>query len=95
MNNAMVHELADHFASRIAGQSDNPNQQIQDVFMTALSRQPDAQELQASRSAYDVLKKQWLSEFASQKQGEAKAAQRALASLCHTMINSAAFVYVD
>jgi len=97
MNNAMIHKLADHFAERVQREVGNdPSRQIERVYLIALGRLPDHEERTIDAEALDALTKQWaltLSNKAGAKQDEP--AQRALATFCHTAMNSAGFLYVD
>jgi mono/diheme cytochrome c family protein len=97
MNNAMIHKLADHFAARVGKEVGNdPGRQIERVYLIALGRLPDHEERTIAAEALAALTRQWtlsLPHKASAKQEEP--AQRALATFCHTMLNSAGFLYID
>lgn len=91
-NNGHVHELSLSLAERVraelaaAGADDSaePELLIERAFVLALSREPEADELEWSLAALDRLRSAWGGDE-----------QRALASFCHTLLNSAAFLYVD
>jgi len=95
MNNAMIHKLADHFAARVQKEvGSDPGRQIERVYLIALSRLPDDQERAIAAEALAALTRQWtLSQKTSAKQEDS--AQRALATLCHTVLNSAGLLYID
>jgi Protein of unknown function (DUF1553) len=97
MNNAMIHKLADYFAARVGKEvGRDPGRQIERVYLIALSRLPDHEEKTLAAEALAALTRQWtltLSQKASAKQGQP--AQRALATFCHTVLNSAGFLYID
>jgi len=124
MNNAMIQELARHFAERTHRHTGPNNaEQIQMVYMTALSRPPTDQELMIGLQALAELTEQWSNELqrgtnspseedlaraATAVQGEApippkpqseeihtESAVRALTNFCHTILNSAQFLYID
>jgi hypothetical protein len=82
LNDSGIRDLAKAFASRvrrIAGE--NPRRQVEQVYWIALSRPPSAEELETCLES--------LKAFAQ------KSTDAALPSLCHTMMNSAAFLYID
>lgn len=84
-NSAHVHELAASFAARvIASAGDSVPEQIRSVCTIALSREPTPEELQLGIDAL-----QMLTELSN---GDRHAA---LQAWCHTIHNSAAFLYID
>ena len=87
MNNARVRELTDHFAQRIL-ESNNVHGPIEPLirrtYALALSRQPDQTELQLGKQAIEA--------FIADSDGDLPKAWQAY---CHTLINSAAFLFVD
>ena len=90
MNNAMIDRLADAFAQRVLGEvGEDLAGQVDQVHLIALSRRPDAEEKQIGVNALANMTELWKAE----KQTDAS--QRALATYCHTMLNSAAFLYID
>jgi hypothetical protein len=97
MNNRMVHGLADAFAERVIAEGfADPGPQIDRVYRLALSRPPSDDERGWSLEALSQLTDQWAAQLESEKENqEGLAAQRALAAVCHTVLNSAAFLYID
>ena len=124
MNNAMIYELARHFAERTYRETgSNHAEQIQMVYLTALSRPPTDQELTIGTQSLAELAELWTNELrrgtkkesgedldraATNVQGEApippkpqtedihtESAVRALTNYCHTILNSAQFLYID
>jgi hypothetical protein len=90
INNAMVEKLAELFAGRIRKEAGaEPKKQIERAYWIALGRVPGDDERIASLQAW--------SRFApKEKTQTAEAAnQKALASFCHALVNSAAFLYID
>jgi hypothetical protein len=93
-NNAHVRELADGFADRvkrIIGQQVWPEQSpdshratIECVYQLALCRAPNDLELQLGTDALQQLASDW-----------GGSPDKALDTYCHTIFNSAAFLYVD
>lgn len=92
-NNALVHELAAAFAARVEkAAGTEPSRQIELAYRMALNRPPSADEHQASTQALAQLVEQWTRAGKGDREA---AARRALATYCHTILNSAAFVYID
>lgn len=88
LNDETVHKLAGKFAERIAREAgDDLIRQINFAFRVALNREPSADELQRSADFLMGLESEW--------KDEAKPRAKALADFCHTLINSAAFLYID
>jgi hypothetical protein len=86
-NNGMVKQLANAAAQRVAREAGpDPAKQIDQLYWLALSRPPTPEEAKASLAALVKL-----------KQVEPKDAGElaALTKLCHTVFNSAAFIYID
>lgn len=94
LNNAVVHDLADHFANRVRAEvGADPDVQVERIYRIAFGTSPDDQERQAARETLAQLTQHWkqtLGEAAAQQ-----AADRALNNYCHAILNSAGFVYVD
>ncbi len=91
MNNGHVHELAAAMASRVvllaAAQEEaelSRSAQVRTVYQLALSRLPSEREQAIGVESLTKLEDQW--------QGDH---DQALATYCHTLLNSAAFLYVD
>jgi hypothetical protein len=97
MNNGMVHQLADRFAHRVEQQAGpDPSKQIEWVYLVALSRLPSAAEKEAGLADLARLTKHWAQHVARAAQPDAnEAAQKALATYCHAIMNAAEFLYVD
>lgn len=90
LNNATVYELAGKFAARLEKEAGSDAERIEQAYWIALSRAPSAEEKRVA--AEDLLKL----EQAAARQGKGhEAAHEALTAFCHTLLNSAAFLYVD
>ncbi len=70
-------------------------EQIQWIYRTALSRPATAQELELGRRILTDLEEKWGEHLKNEKKSTLDAPQRALKTYCHTIMNSAAFLYVD
>jgi hypothetical protein len=97
MNNGMVRHLAEHFARRLQREAGrDPLRQIDRAYLIALGRPAGTEEKRIGRAALKRLTQRWSKHLAGLgKQDESEAARLALAGYCHTIMNSAAFLYVD
>mgnify|MGYP003308022659 FL=1 len=66
--------------------------QVIRVYRVALGRAPGDEELAASVPVLEQLRGEWAAKL---KNDRATARTRALGNLCHAVMNSAAFVYLD
>jgi hypothetical protein len=89
-----VRRLADDLAARVAREAGpGAGKQVDRAYRIALGRPPDAVEARIGRESLAVLTARWARHLPGPARHEA--ARRALASYCHTLLNSAAFLYVD
>ena len=101
MNNATIDQLAASFAERIEREAGlEIDRQIRWAYLVAFSRRPLGEELEAGRSALEQLGRHWADHLAAEAKAGRKntgpsAPRRALASYCHALLNSAAFLYID
>lgn len=96
LNDAMVYELAGRFAARIEdGAGSDVELQIGLVYSVAFGREPDADEVAASREMIAGLRQRWLAALQDKPDADREASRRALTNFCHAVMNSAAFIYVD
>ena len=70
-------------------------EQIQWIYQTALSRPPTAEELKLGRSTLSQLQQTWREQLQAEKKSTLEAPHLALKTYCHTLMNSAAFLYID
>lgn len=85
LNNRRVRELSDSFATRVLNAADgDPVTQMKIAWQRAFGRSPEDQELMSAQSAMNALVQAW--------DGNKEAAFR---TWCHTLLNSAEFLYVD
>ena len=90
LNNDVVELIADFFASRVEREvGHDPATQVERVYMVALGRPPTRNEKIAGVEALGKLKDEWA------KTHLRTASTKALATYCHAIVNSAAFMYVD
>jgi mono/diheme cytochrome c family protein len=97
MNNGMVHELADALARRVEADAGiDQARQIDRLYLGALGRQPDADEQAVGVSSLARLTDRWTTPAAGGGAPDrAAAGNKALATYCHAILNSAEFLYVD
>ncbi|MGH9673555.1 MAG: DUF1553 domain-containing protein, partial [Bryobacteraceae bacterium] len=99
MNSEQIWKLATYMAGRVIDEAgENRTREVEQVFLRALSRPPTETEKQDSLAALDRLTEQWparLRKDHSASPVEATARWMALAGLCHTVLNSASFIFVD
>lgn len=93
LNNAAVEQLSTDFAKRIRREAGNdPGRQIRTVSLIALGRTATGDEEKAIRAALV----QFADEWEKANPGDRDAAEfKALATYCHAVLNSAAFLFVD
>jgi hypothetical protein len=91
LNNATVYELAEYFARRLEKEAGaDPHRQVEQAYWIALSRAPGEEEKRVASE--DLLK---LKQAAVKDAKGADAERKALTAFCHTILNSAAFLYID
>jgi len=84
-----VLEQAEHFADRVWRQP--PAERIKQAFRIALSRPPDAEEVQWSAE----LLKQQAHRYQGGGSSADEASRKALMHLCRVLFNSSEFLYVE
>jgi hypothetical protein len=96
MNNAMIRQLADSFSKRVQKEVGNDRyRQVERVYQIALSRMPTEQERELGIELLKRLSQEWQKQLEKDQQKSPTAQQRALANYCHTIMNSAAFLFID
>ena len=95
MNNDTVRQLSESFAMRAQEKATGTDEQIQWIYQTALSRPPTAEELKLGRSTLSQLQQTWREQLQAEKKSTLDAPHLALKTYCHTLMNSAAFLYID
>ncbi len=97
MNNAMVNQLAESFAQRVSREAGNdPTVQIEKLYWIALSRPPTVQEKKVGTEALRQLTEHWTRHLENAGKAEPDTAIfKGLTNVCHALMNSASFLYVD
>ncbi|HUY33435.1 MAG TPA: PSD1 and planctomycete cytochrome C domain-containing protein [Pirellulales bacterium] len=91
LNDGTVSELAGLFAARVRAEAGNDRgRQVERVYLIALGRRPNEDELRLGVETLQRLAAQW-----RKQETESEAEKRALANYCHAIVNSAEFVYID
>ena len=93
LNDSAVREMAAQFADRVLrGAGEEAANQVQRVYWTALSRPPSVEEQEACVRSLRTMTEQWAADGRSPS---SEAPRKALTTLCHTLVNSALFLYID
>jgi hypothetical protein len=110
MNDGMIEKLAESFAQRVRKEAgDDPEKQIARAYWIALSRPPTEDERRASANVLRQLRNVQSSQSTAGSLSSVAAkpapdrstptaddpAALALGDFCHTLMNSAAFLYID
>jgi hypothetical protein len=97
LNNGMVRELSRSFATRVIEEAgDDTERQVERAFQLAFSRIPDSDELRLSQQTLEDLTTAWNDSRVNESDEPATTAEyEALSNFCHTLLNSAEFLYVD
>ena len=94
-NDTAIRQLASRFAERMERASGDAKS-IEQIYQAALGRPPSSDELAASHEMLEKLTAGWLKTSGSADVvAQANARQRAMATFCHTILNSAEFLYLD
>jgi hypothetical protein len=96
LNDSFVVDQADALATRIAGDADQgePNAQIERAFQLALARPPSDEEIQWCKSFLQRQTENHRSASSSAGGDSKPARKKALANLCHMLLNSSEFLYL-
>ena len=95
LNNAMVRQLSELFAHRVGQETLDAASQVDRAYLIALGRRPSEQEKSIGVDAILQLTEHWQKHLATKDNSSNEAAENALATFCHTIMNSAEFLYVD
>ena len=97
MNNGLIRKLSADFAERVLREAGaEPARQIELVYLIALGRSPEGDERNAALDGLAQLTEQWAQQPAGGAAADQSLAQRmALGTFCHTLMNSAEFIYID
>ena len=91
LNNATIYELSEDFANRLENEAGSDvRRQVEQAYWIALSRAPAVEEMRVASD--DLLK---LKQAAAKDVKGSDAEHKALTAFCHTILNSAAFLYID
>ena len=99
MNSERTWELARYLAGRIVDDvGRDKNRQVDAAFQRALTRPPSGTEMRDSLDTLDTFEKNWLARVREDRRetpSGSTASWLALANLCHTILNSAEFSFID
>ncbi len=95
LNNAFVHEMSDALAQRVVRESSNDlGHRVNRAWRLALGRFPSSHEREAARAHLDE-QTQLFSDTRASAPEDTTPEYLALVSLCHVLLNTNEFVYVD
>jgi mono/diheme cytochrome c family protein len=99
MNSGQMWELARHMAGRVIDEvGESREKQVDQVYLRALSRPPTPFEMRESLATLEELARHWPPRLETDRvetPRQATANWLALAGLCHTILNSADFMFID
>ena len=99
MNGDLARENARYMAGRIIDTvGEDISAQVERAYLLAFARKPTTEELEAGRNAIGALSVEWTNSLEGTKPAEpvqSRARWLGLAALCHMLINSAEFLYID
>ena len=89
LNNQTIEQLMFSFADRVIREAGtDPSRQFERCYQLALGRSPSDEERQLLTETFNQLRKTW-------EETESSPGRHALANLCHILINSAEFIFID
>jgi hypothetical protein len=99
MNSDMARENSRFMAGRIIDAAgENTLAQIERAYLLALGRKPSEDERKAAATALERMTSEWRKQLEQDKPEEPiqnRAPWLALSTFCHTLINSAEFLYIE
>ncbi|HMC10289.1 MAG TPA: DUF1549 and DUF1553 domain-containing protein, partial [Pirellulaceae bacterium] len=96
MNDASVRALSEKLAERIIRETASGRlSDIENLYWIVLNRPPTPDEQTIVSASLPKLTLAWEQDLAAAGQDKGQAPKRALATICHTLLNSADFLYVD
>ena len=99
MNSEVIRTSSRYMAGRLIDEAgDDPADLVRRAYLTALGRPPNGEEKSDAEFTLAEMTKAWRNRLEEQVPMEpiaGKARWLALATLCHTLLNSAEFLYID
>ena len=99
MNSEVLRTSSRYMAGRVIDEAgEDPSAQVKRAYLTALGRLPSGEEQADAESTLAEMTKAWRRRLEEQVPMEPKATKArwlALATVCHTLLNSAEFLYID
>lgn len=98
-NSDLLRECSRYFAGRVMDFADHEvGEQVEQVYLAAYARWPTREEKELGGRAIRELSQYWLEQLNKEMPAEPKVPKAhwlALASYCHSVLNSAEFTYID
>ncbi len=99
LNGSVTWKHARYMAGRVIDETGpDPREQVESVYLRALSRGPDKTEMDDSLAALDEFGRMWSERLRSDREPAPtkwQARWLGLATFCHTILNSAEFSFID
>jgi hypothetical protein len=99
MNSDLTRDNARYMAGRIIDAvGDDPARQLERAYLLAFSRRPTEEETRAGVAALERMNGEWEKPLEKDRPAEpvrSRAKWLALATVCHTLMNAAEFLYID
>ena len=96
MNDASVRTLAEKLAERIIRETASGRlSEVENLYWIVLNRPPTQGEAKIVSASLQKLTLAWEQELSAAGHEKSHAPKKALATTCHTLLNSADFLYVD
>jgi hypothetical protein len=99
MNSDTIREHARYLAGRLIDQFPGDRaRQVEQLYLAALARRPTAVEITKALEDLDKLARHWLAHLTARRSAAPRAGGaewHALGSLCHAVLSSAEFAYID
>jgi len=99
MNGDLLQQHARYLAGRLIDEfGEDRTKQVEHAYLRILSRRATPEETRQVSSAMAEMEKHWLAQLQNEKEPAPKgpmARWRSLAGVCHTLLSSAEFAYID
>ena len=95
LNNSMIYQLAGDFAKNMAASASKDLEgKVSEAWIAARNEFPEPGDLRSAVAALTELTDEWQKTIAEDSAKESPE-ERAFADFCHTLLNSAGFLYID
>ena len=96
MNNELIHQLSRSLAKRVAQEVGTSQlERIKRLYLLTLSRHPTPEETKLALETYQQLTLEWTEQLQDAQTKTDQPDMAALPNLCHAILNSADYIYID